>query len=408
MGAMAELPEVLEHKGAVGFTADQDAGKKGMFVDYFGRPASTYKSIGLMAMRYDVPVIIGYVLAGMLLGPNLFTFSLKRQNRRVHMVAFMDDYSRFIVGFGIHASASGTPVREVFEAAIARFATPEEVFTDNGTQYHTWRGKSAFAKLCERRGIKQIVASPRHPQTLGKVERFWGTLWRECVEAAIFRDIDDARQRIGHFIDHYNFQRTHQGIEGSVPADRFFEADQAVKETLTQRVAANAADLARHGEPRKPFYLTGRVGGTSISLHAEGDRVVLTRGDGEREEVDLGAPGKRSEVEFSELPGNALSADVALDGGGDSACGPGVEAQASPVKASERNATERPSAPPFAPGAAEDTEGAPGTSPFDGALKSLQDAGLTEVEEEIFLDSPSAEEPDDEPEADGDIEEARP
>ncbi len=59
-GALAELPPVLESKGAVGFTADQDAGKKGMFVDYFGRQASTYKSIGILAMRYEVPVVIGY------------------------------------------------------------------------------------------------------------------------------------------------------------------------------------------------------------------------------------------------------------------------------------------------------------------------------------------------------------
>jgi len=55
-------------------------------------------------------------------------------------------------------------------------------------------------------------------------------------------------------------------------------------------VAGNALELARSGEPRPPFYLTGRVGNETISLHAEGDRVVLVRDDGSRSEVDLGAP----------------------------------------------------------------------------------------------------------------------
>jgi hypothetical protein len=32
----------------------------------------------------------------------------------------------------------------------------------------TWRGKSAFTKLCERRGIHQVVASPRHPRCPGR------------------------------------------------------------------------------------------------------------------------------------------------------------------------------------------------------------------------------------------------
>jgi hypothetical protein len=185
-------------------------------------------------------------------------------------------------------------VREAFEAAIANYGAPEEVLTDNGTQYHTWRGKSAFAKLCNKRGIKQIVARPRHPQTLGKVERFWGTLWRECLETAVFRGLDDARERIRYFVDHYNFQRTHQGIDGLVPADRYFSAAPEVRQTIQQRVESNALDLARHGTPRKPFYLTGRVGDASISLHGEGDRVILTS-DGKREEVDLAATGRRQE-----------------------------------------------------------------------------------------------------------------
>jgi Kdo2-lipid IVA lauroyltransferase/acyltransferase len=59
-GAAANLDAMLDAKQAVSFVADQDAGRKGLFVDFFGRPASTYKSIGLMAMRHEVPIIVGY------------------------------------------------------------------------------------------------------------------------------------------------------------------------------------------------------------------------------------------------------------------------------------------------------------------------------------------------------------
>lgn len=227
---------------------------------------------------------------------DLFTFVLKRENRRVHLVGFLDDHSRFLVGYGLHATASGALVRETFLAAVANYGAPQEVLTDNGTQYVTWRGKSEFSKMLEQRGIQHIVATPRHPETLGKTERFWGTLWRECVQSAVFRGLDDARRRIGLFIDHYNFQRPHSGIDGLVPADRYFAAAPQVLSTLKERVAKNAAELAREGVPRKPFYLTGRIGDQSISLHAEGEKVVMMKGDGSREEVDLGATGKRQDA----------------------------------------------------------------------------------------------------------------
>jgi transposase InsO family protein len=221
---------------------------------------------------------------------DLFTFILKRQNRRVYLVAFMDDHSRFIVGYGLHASQSSALVLEVLRAALTSYGTPQEILTDNGSQYVTWRGKSAFSKELDKRGIHQVVAAPRRPQTLGKIERFWGTLWRECVEAAVFVDLGDAQRRIGLFIDHYNFQRPHQGIDGLVPADRFFGAASEVRRTLQARVAANALELARHGVPRAPFYLTGQVGGQPFSVHAEGERVILTRAEGDRQEIDLVPP----------------------------------------------------------------------------------------------------------------------
>ncbi len=59
-GATEEVVEELEKHGTVAFVADQNAGAKGVFVDFFGRKASTYKSIGLVAMQYEVPIVIGY------------------------------------------------------------------------------------------------------------------------------------------------------------------------------------------------------------------------------------------------------------------------------------------------------------------------------------------------------------
>lgn len=227
---------------------------------------------------------------------DLFNFTLPPSSHRVYVVAFLDDRSRFITCHGVSAGSSGAFVRDVFRTGVTNFGAPEEALTDRGPQYHSWRGKSAFTKMLDAMGIKHILARPRHPQTVGKTERFWKTLWQECLVERRPRDVEEARVRIGHFVDYYNFRRTHQGIEGLMPADVYFDAASEVRATMEARVEDNALELAKHGPPRKPFYLTGRVGNQSVSLHAEGEKVMLTKEDGTREEVDLTAPGRREEV----------------------------------------------------------------------------------------------------------------
>jgi len=59
-GATEHMDEILTSRQYVSFIADQDAGRKGVFVDFFGRKASTVKAPGLIAMRYEVPVVVGY------------------------------------------------------------------------------------------------------------------------------------------------------------------------------------------------------------------------------------------------------------------------------------------------------------------------------------------------------------
>jgi KDO2-lipid IV(A) lauroyltransferase len=55
-GASEQMQQLAKNNATLCFIADQDAGKKGLFVDFFGRKASTYKSIALLAMSYDMPI----------------------------------------------------------------------------------------------------------------------------------------------------------------------------------------------------------------------------------------------------------------------------------------------------------------------------------------------------------------
>lgn len=59
-GATDEIQRVIESGGKVGFIADQNAGPDGLFVPFFSRLASTYKSIPLLAVRYELPIVCGY------------------------------------------------------------------------------------------------------------------------------------------------------------------------------------------------------------------------------------------------------------------------------------------------------------------------------------------------------------
>lgn len=59
-GVSRSADDILESGGVLAFIADQNAGHKGLFVDFFGRKASTYKSIALLAIQHRVPIVVGY------------------------------------------------------------------------------------------------------------------------------------------------------------------------------------------------------------------------------------------------------------------------------------------------------------------------------------------------------------
>ena len=58
-GVTEEALAELRRGRHLGFIADQDAGRRGFFVDFFGRKASAYKSIAYLAMEQNIPIIVG-------------------------------------------------------------------------------------------------------------------------------------------------------------------------------------------------------------------------------------------------------------------------------------------------------------------------------------------------------------
>ena len=58
-GALPDLDAVLAARGSLAFLADQSAGRRGEFVEFFGRPASTFKTIALLALARHVPIRVG-------------------------------------------------------------------------------------------------------------------------------------------------------------------------------------------------------------------------------------------------------------------------------------------------------------------------------------------------------------
>jgi transposase InsO family protein len=219
---------------------------------------------------------------------DIMTFTLKRLYQRVYLIGLIDDHSRYLVGWGLFSSQVQSNVLEVIKQAIIEHGLPQEILTDNGRQFVAWQGKSKFQKEMTHQGIQHTRSSPRHPQTLGKIESFWRNIWQEFLAATVFESFDDARKRIEAWIKYYNHQRPHQGIDGLVPADRYYRVANDVKKTIESGCTANALELARHGEPKKPFYLVGRLGEKELVIKAEGDRVEINLDGAPLEQIDLG------------------------------------------------------------------------------------------------------------------------
>jgi KDO2-lipid IV(A) lauroyltransferase len=61
VGGMHQAIRAIRNKRILVIAMDQHAGGHGIWIDFFGQEASTYPTAAALALRYDVPVHIGYL-----------------------------------------------------------------------------------------------------------------------------------------------------------------------------------------------------------------------------------------------------------------------------------------------------------------------------------------------------------
>jgi len=118
------------------------------------------------------------------------------------------------------------------------------LLSDNGSGYVS----QAFGDYLRLVGIKHILASPFHPQTNGKVERYQQTLKGE-INQVPHEMTSELRQAIELFVEYYNHRRYHESLENVTPADVYFGRKDGI---LAKRKEAKQKTLqARREHNRK-------------------------------------------------------------------------------------------------------------------------------------------------------------
>ena len=87
-----------------------------------------------------------------------------------YLIAFVDDFSRFIVHFELIPTKDSEITKAVLEIALKNNNRPFSIWTDNGTEF-----KGNFKRFCDENDIKIVLTEVANPQQNGKCERFWQT-----------------------------------------------------------------------------------------------------------------------------------------------------------------------------------------------------------------------------------------
>lgn len=137
----------------------------------------------------------------------------------VEVLTWLDDHSRFFLGFTIHQPVLGPDVVNGFLEMVTKYGPPQSTLTDNGLVF-TSRfigGKNPFEYKLAEMGVKQKNGSPGRPTTQGKVERLNGTIKKYLEQKPLPQTPEELRQQLERFKTIYNEKRPHSSIKYKTP-----------------------------------------------------------------------------------------------------------------------------------------------------------------------------------------------
>lgn len=132
-----------------------------------------------------------------------------------------DQRSRYLLACEGLESTKEVAAFPVFEQAFKEFGLPNSIRTDNGVPFssvHALYGLSRLSVWWLRLGISIERIKPGNPQQNGRHERMHLTLKKEATKPASFNFLQQ-QNRFEDFIEGYNNERPHQGLNGLYPAE---------------------------------------------------------------------------------------------------------------------------------------------------------------------------------------------
>jgi len=126
----------------------------------------------------------------------------------------MDQWTRRIVGFGVHRGVvDGVALCQMFNRATRRQPPPKYLSSDHDPLYrfHQWQ---ASLRILD---VKAITTVPYAPLSHPFVERLIGTIRRECLDRTLFWTAADLQGKLLDFQRYFNRYRTHAGLGGLTP-----------------------------------------------------------------------------------------------------------------------------------------------------------------------------------------------